>query len=51
MTKFKTLAELEQFKDTSMKCVCGRLMTGLHMMNCYKLKQLEKKLKEAEKNG
>lgn len=47
--KFKTVMELESFKDTSMWCVCGRLMTGLHMNSCHKLHKLEAKLKELEK--
>jgi hypothetical protein len=47
--KFETLEELEHFKDTAMLCVCGRLMTGLHMQGCLKLKKLEAKIKEAEK--
>lgn len=38
-----------------MKCVCGRLCTGLHERNCSKFRQAvdrryKKLLKEAEKN-
>lgn len=43
--KIKTIEELETFKDTSMWCVCGHLMTGLHMSGCSKLRKLEVKLK------
>lgn len=39
--KFDSREELEKFKDTSMWCVCNRLMTGLHMMGCSKLKKME----------
>jgi len=48
LTKFKTLGELEKFKDTSMWCLCGRLMTGLHMQNCNKLRKKETELKKKE---
>lgn len=44
MTRFKTKEEFETFCDTSMKCLCGRLMTGLHMNSCYKVKQQRAKL-------
>jgi len=44
----KTLTELEEFKDTSMWCVCGKLMTGLHMMHCTKLRKLEQKIRAKE---
>lgn len=35
--KFKNIEEFNKFCDTSMICVCGRLMTGLHMSSCRKL--------------
>jgi len=48
--KFKTREELEKFKDESMFCVCGRLMTGLHMSGCAKLRKAELQfIKEAER--
>ena len=37
MTRFKTKEEFDSFCDKSMVCVCGRLMTGLHMRGCRKL--------------
>jgi len=43
--KFNNIEELEKFKDTSMRCICGQLMTGMHMNRCSKLKKLEQKLK------
>lgn len=42
---FKNLKEFEMYCDKSMFCVCGRLMTGLHMSNCLKLRKIENKLK------
>jgi hypothetical protein len=50
MIKFESLQELEKFKDLSMMCVCGKLMTGLHMNSCSKLKKEELRLKEATKD-
>ena len=49
MIKFKTLEELNEFKDKSMWCVCGQLMTGLHMSRCSKLHKLENNFKVVEK--
>ncbi len=49
MTRFKTSEEFEMFKDTSMFCLCGRLMTGLHMMGCRRLTKEEIKIREREK--
>ena len=49
MTRFKTLEELEEFKDTSMVCVCGRLMTGFHILGCGKLAKIERKLEDDAK--
>ena len=47
--RFKDLEELEHFKDTSMFCVCGKLMTGLHMQGCRKLAKIEQKLRIEQK--
>jgi hypothetical protein len=44
MSKFKTLKELKDFEDTSMWCVCGKLMTGLHMSGCGKLRKIRNDL-------
>ncbi len=44
MTRFKTLKEFNDFKDNAMFCLCGRLMTGLHMQGCNKLKKEEVKV-------
>ena len=46
MISFKTIEDLEKFKDTSIICVCGRLMTGLHMQGCSKLRKIEQELRE-----
>ena len=35
--KFKDMVEFNKFCDESMWCVCGKLMTGLHMSGCRKL--------------
>ena len=43
-----TIKEFQKFCDESMFCVCGRLMTGLHMNGCAKLRKLENKIKEKE---
>lgn len=47
--KFSTLKELDDFCDTSIVCVCGRLMSGLHMMGCNKLQKIRNKLNEDKK--
>lgn len=44
--KYKSIEEWEDFKNTSAKCVCGRLMTGFHMMNCNALKKREETVLE-----
>jgi len=44
--KFKTMEEFEKFCDTAMLCVCGRLMTGLHMSGCTKLRKARLELQE-----
>lgn len=46
---FKNLEEFNKFCDTSMWCVCGRLMTGLHMSGCRKLAKIRVRLTEKEK--
>lgn len=38
--RFKSIKEFEKFCDESLFCVCGRLMTGLHMMGCRKLNKI-----------
>lgn len=45
---FKNREEFEKFCDKSMFCVCGRLMTGLHMENCSKLRKIEMRFKKQE---
>jgi hypothetical protein len=45
MTKFKTMEEFENFKDTAMFCVCGKLLTGFHMGNCRKLQKIERQIR------
>jgi hypothetical protein len=47
--KFKDLKEFNKFCDESMLCVCGNLMTGLHMMGCRSLRKIENALKEKQK--
>lgn len=49
MTRFKTIEELEKYKNESMFCLCKRLMTGLHMQNCRKLWKEEIKVRERMK--
>jgi len=49
--KFKTIKELEIYKDTAPFCLCGRLMTGLHMQNCNKLRKEEARLLEKIKEA
>ena len=44
MDKFKNLEEFNKFCDTSMFCVCGGLMTGLHMSSCRRLAKIRSKL-------
>ena len=39
--KFKTKEELQKFLDTSMTCVCGGLLTGLHEMTCPRVQKLK----------
>ena len=43
---FKNIEEFNKFCDESMFCVCGRLMTGLHMSGCRKLRKIEIELKK-----
>ena len=45
--EFKTTEEFEKFCDESWICVCGRLMTGLHMSSCRKLHKIRSKLMES----
>jgi len=42
-TVFKDKEELDKFCNESMFCVCGSLMTGLHMGNCQKLRRIKAK--------
>lgn len=42
--KFKDINEFNKFCDTSMFCVCGNLMTGLHMSVCQRLNKIRVKL-------
>lgn len=46
MTRFKTREELEDFENNSAVCVCGRLMTGLHISYCNKWTKEKKKALE-----
>ena len=46
MTKFKTLKEFEDYKENAMFCLCKRLMTGLHMTSCNRLKKEEERIKK-----
>ena len=39
MTRFKTKEEFQAFLDTSTFCICGRLCTGLHEMNCPRIRK------------
>lgn len=43
MTKFNTKEEFEEFLDTSMICLCGGFLTGLHEMQCKKIQKLKVK--------
>jgi hypothetical protein len=47
--KFKDINEFNKFCDTSMFCVCGNLMTGLHMSGCRRLNKIRVQLIETEK--
>ena len=47
--RFGSIEDLEKFKDTSMFCVCGKLMTGFHMSGCKKLAKIERKLRNDAK--
>ena len=49
--KFKSLEEFNKFCDESMFCVCGRLMTGLHMSGCRRLWGIRIKLVEEKMKG
>jgi hypothetical protein len=49
--QFKNLKDFNHFCDTSMICVCGRLMTGLHMSGCRKLAKIRLELMEKEQNN
>ena len=42
--QFKSLKDFDKFCNESMLCVCGRLMTGLHMSGCRKLAKIRMKL-------
>lgn len=44
MAQFKNIEEFNKFCDESIVCICGRLMTGLHMSGCAKLKKMRSKL-------
>jgi hypothetical protein len=39
--KFKNIDEFNKFCDESMFCVCGNLMTGLHMSGCRRLNKIK----------
>ena len=45
---FKDMEEFNKFCDESMICVCGRLMTGLHMSGCKKLAKMRLALQKHE---
>ena len=45
MTRFKTLEEFEKFKDEENICLCGHLMTGLHITYCKRLRKEELKIR------
>ena len=49
MMKFTNLEEFNKFCDESMFCICGELMTGLHMSGCQRLRRIRNKLVEQEK--
>ena len=44
LKKFKDISEFNKFCDTSMFCVCGNLMTGLHMSSCRRLNKIRMQL-------
>lgn len=50
MTRFKTKEEFQKFCDESQICLCGRLMTGLHEMNCSRVKKEWLRLKAHDEN-
>ena len=39
----RTKEEWESFKDNSIWCLCGKLMTGRHMASCSKVKKEDAK--------
>jgi len=43
MTKFKTVEEWKGFCNNNMFCICGKLMTGLHMRNCRRVREQDKR--------
>lgn len=45
MTRFKTEQEWRDFCDSSMICVCGKLMTGLHMRYCSKVRKQDERFR------
>lgn len=47
--QFKSLDDFNKFCDESMFCVCGNLMTGLHMSGCRRLAKIRNKLVEKDK--
>ena len=51
--RFKTKEDFDKFCDTTVFCVCRRLMTGMHMQVCNKLRiariELEKRIEEKSK--
>uniref|UniRef100_A0A6M3IRK3 Uncharacterized protein n=1 Tax=viral metagenome TaxID=1070528 RepID=A0A6M3IRK3_9ZZZZ len=49
MRTFSSLEEFNKFCDESMFCVCGNLMTGLHMSGCRRLAKMRVKLIEKDK--
>ncbi len=49
MTRFKTKEEFSKFCNESQICLCGKLMTGLHEMNCTKVKNEWKRLEGNQK--
>lgn len=51
MSRFKNLEEFNKFCDESMWCVCGRLMTGLHMQGCRQLAKVRNALVLKEKRN
>lgn len=45
MTRFKTETEWREFCDTSMNCLCGKLMTGFHMRTCSRVRKQDERWK------